>query len=99
MANIYEMLGNQAEKGFNLIDTDGTFCKGEKVKKEAYKAYNKGVQSGEIDPCEYDFKSYFDWYTGANFIELNSIIEDIRVSVKLATDNDNEIETEEEQEG
>lgn len=77
MANIFEILKNQQEKGFTLIDTDGNFFKGEKIKKEAYKVYNKGVQAGEIDPCFYDFKSYFDWFTGENFIEIESVIDNI----------------------
>ena len=97
MTNILNIIKIQEEKGFDLIDKNGDFAKSEKVKKDAYKAYNKGVQSGEIDPCEYDFKSYFSWYKNENYTETTDITNEI---IEILTSDVEDIELEDtEQEG
>lgn len=74
MANILTELQKKQEAGFDIISSDGEYLKSEKVKKEAFRDYNKGVASGEIDPLDYDFKSYYDWYTKSNFTSLNELV-------------------------
>lgn len=74
MSNILTELQKKQEAGFDIISSDGEYLKSEKVKKEAFRDYNKGVASGEIDPLEYDFKSYYEWYTKSNFTSLNELV-------------------------
>lgn len=103
MANIIQDLMKKVEAGYILVDNSGKYHKEETIKKDAFKAYNKSVASGEINPLEYDFKRYFEWFLDENFVPtslLISTIEDILYpaeeeftdSVEMLTDSDTENE-------
>lgn len=95
MANIIQDLMKKAEAGYILVDNSGKYHKEETIKKDAFKAYNKGVASGEINPLEYDFKSYFEWFKEQNFVPtlfLVTTIKDILYPAEDLTDSDTENE-------
>lgn len=77
MANILEDIQKKLDAGFDAVDESGKLVKLTAIKKEAYKAYNKEVLGGNIDPLEYDFKRYFDWFTSANFTSLEMVYDTI----------------------
>ena len=94
MANIINDIMKKVEAGYILVDNSGKYHKEETIKKEAFKAYNKGVASDEINPLEYDFKSYFEWFKDQNFVPtlfLVTTIEDILMpDEEEITDSDTE---------
>lgn len=89
MANIYEYVEGQKERGFDLIDSEGEFLKSEKLQKMAFKGYQDSVKAKEINPIEISYAEYYEEVL-KSYASSNEILE--MLNEYLASENDCEEE-------
>lgn len=91
MANLYEMLSKQMEKGNDYLDASGNFLSSDKMRKAALKDYSAKAQGELIDPVEVPFSDYFNDYM-SDYCPVASVAEDLEQIIAYAPEETEEME-------